>query len=100
MYSYTLSLTSALDGGGWSMPCSSRFTPANDQVHTIQEAGWTTGLVWMGSENLPPLGFDTRTVQPVASRHTDFAILAHGYITNDKIFFLIILLSKLCLIET
>ena len=27
----------------------------------------------------PPPGFDSRTVQPVASRYTDYAILAHGY---------------------
>jgi hypothetical protein len=26
---------------------------------------------------LPPLGFDPRTVQPVASRYTDWAIAAH-----------------------
>jgi hypothetical protein len=25
----------------------------------------------------PPLGFDPRTVQPLASCHTDYAILAH-----------------------
>jgi len=30
-YSSTLSLTSALDGGGWSMPCPSRFIPGKDQ---------------------------------------------------------------------
>jgi hypothetical protein len=27
----------------------------------------------MGAENLPPPEFDPRTVQPVASRYTDFA---------------------------
>jgi hypothetical protein len=27
----------------------------------------------------PPLGFDPRTVQPVASRYTDWAIPAHDY---------------------
>jgi hypothetical protein len=26
-YSFTLSLTSALDGGGWSTPCRGRFIP-------------------------------------------------------------------------
>ena len=26
---------------------------------------------------LPPPGFDARTVQPLASRYTDYAILAH-----------------------
>jgi hypothetical protein len=31
-YSCTLSLTSALDGGGWSTPRPGRFTPGNDPV--------------------------------------------------------------------
>ena len=31
-YSYTLSLTSALDGGGWSTPRPGRFTPGKDPV--------------------------------------------------------------------
>ena len=38
-YSTTLSLTSALDGGGWSTPRPSRFTPGNDPVPIVQEAG-------------------------------------------------------------
>jgi hypothetical protein len=39
-----------------------------------QEAGWAPGPVWTGAENLaPPPGFDFRTVQPVASRYTDYA---------------------------
>ena len=29
-YSPTLSLSSALDVGGWSMPCPGRFTPGNE----------------------------------------------------------------------
>ena len=36
---YLLSLTSALDGGGWSMPWPGHFTPRNDLVPTVQEAG-------------------------------------------------------------
>jgi hypothetical protein len=38
-YSSTLSLTSALDGGGWSMSRLGRFTPRNDPVAIVQEAG-------------------------------------------------------------
>jgi len=34
-YSYTLSLTSALDGGGWSMPCPNHFTPRKDPVPIV-----------------------------------------------------------------
>jgi len=44
-YSSTLSLTSALDGGGWSAPCPGRFTPGKDPVPIVQEAGWAPGPV-------------------------------------------------------
>jgi hypothetical protein len=50
-YSSTLSLTSALDGDGWS-PRLGRFTPWKDLVPVVQEAEWTPGLVWTGVENL------------------------------------------------
>jgi hypothetical protein len=52
----TLSLTSALDGGGWSTPRTGRFTPGKDQVPTAQEAGWAPGLVWTGADNIAPNG--------------------------------------------
>jgi hypothetical protein len=35
-YSSTLSLTSALDRGGWSTPRPGRFTPGNDPVPIVQ----------------------------------------------------------------
>ena len=71
--SYTFSLTSALDGGGWLTPCSGRFTLKNDPTSIVKEAEWAPGSVWAGAENLapPPTGFDSRTVQPIASRYTD-----------------------------
>ena len=72
MYSYTLPSTSALDGGGWSTLRPGRFTPGKDPVPIVQEAGWATGPVWTGAENLVSTpGFDPRTVQPVASRYTN-----------------------------
>jgi hypothetical protein len=55
-YSSTLSLTSALDGGGWSTPRPGRFTPGNVSVPVVQEAGWALGPVWTGAENLAPTG--------------------------------------------
>jgi hypothetical protein len=55
-YSSTLSLTSALDGGGWSVPRPGRFTHGNDPVPIVQETGWAPGLVWTGAENLAPTG--------------------------------------------
>ena len=56
MYSSTLSLTSALVGGGWSAPRPGRFTPGKDPVPTVQKAGWAIGPVWTGAENLAPTG--------------------------------------------
>jgi len=34
-YRFTLSLTSTLDGGGWSTPRSGRFTPGKAPVHIV-----------------------------------------------------------------
>jgi len=34
-YSSTLSLTSALDRGGWSTPCPSHFNPGKDPVPIV-----------------------------------------------------------------
>jgi hypothetical protein len=48
----TLSLTSALDRGGWSTQRPGRFTPGNDPILTVQEARWAPGPVWTGVENL------------------------------------------------
>ena len=41
-----------------------------------------SGRVW---KILPPPGFDPRTVQPVASRYTDWAIPAHHRVKYSKI---------------
>ena len=72
MYSSTLSITSALDGGGWSTPRPDRFTPGKHPAPTVQEGGWAPGPVWTGAQNLAPSPeFDPRTVQPVVSRYTD-----------------------------
>ena len=66
-------MTSALEGGEGSASRPGRFTPGEDAVPTVQETGWTPGPVWTGAENLALPGFDPRTVQPVASRYTDYA---------------------------
>jgi hypothetical protein len=50
------------------------FILGKDPVLILQEAGWDSGPVWTGAENLPPpTGFDLQTVQPVGSRYTDYA---------------------------
>jgi len=48
-------------------------TPGKDLVPIVQEAGWASGPVWTGAENLAPPGFDPRTAKPVGSRYTDYA---------------------------
>jgi hypothetical protein len=59
-----------------------RFTPRNDSAPTEQEAGWAPEPAWTVQKISPPLPpphtqeFDPRTVQPVASRYTDYAIQA------------------------
>ena len=48
------------------------FTPGKDTVPILQEAGWPKGRSGR-AENLVPTGIRSRTVQPVASRYTDWA---------------------------
>jgi hypothetical protein len=67
-YSSTLSLTSALDGGGGvgdQRHAPTALPPRNGPVPIVQQAGLAPGLVWTGAKNLapsPPPGFDSRTV--------------------------------------
>jgi hypothetical protein len=49
------------------------FNPGKDQVPIVQEAGRDPGPVWTAVKILASAGFDPRTVQPVASRYTDYA---------------------------
>jgi hypothetical protein len=42
--------------GEGSAPRPGRFTPGKDPVPIVQEAGWATGPVWTGAENLAPTG--------------------------------------------
>jgi hypothetical protein len=44
-------------------------------VPTVQEALWGPGQVWTGVENLATTRNRPPDLQPVASRHTDWAIL-------------------------
>jgi hypothetical protein len=61
-------------GVGGRPYAAAAFTSGKDPVPIVQEAGWARGPVWTSAENLAPPGFDPRTVQPVASRYTDYAI--------------------------
>ena len=73
VYSSTLSSTSALDGGGWSQARPRRFTAGKKSRYPLYR-----GLGGpQGRKISPPPGYKPRTVQPVASRYTDWAIPAH-----------------------
>jgi len=54
-----------------------------DPVPIVQEAGWAPGPVWTGAENIAPPGFNPRTVQPVASRHTVYATRPTVHVKGD-----------------
>ena len=52
--SSTLSLTSALDGRGWSTPRTGRFTPEKGPLAIVQKVECAPGPVWTDAENLAP----------------------------------------------
>ena len=74
-YSSTLSLTSALAGGGWSTPRPGRFTPRKDPVPNVYETAWVAGPVWTGVENLAPIGI--RSPDPPARSESLHRLSCH-----------------------
>ena len=79
MYSFTLSLALAPHVVGRSTPRPWRFTPwkyTRFPLHRRLDGPleYSTRV----QKILAPPGFDPRTVQPVASRETDYHIPAHG----------------------
>ena len=85
MYSSTLSLTSALDRGGWSTPRPASFTPGKETQHQLyKRLGGPRGRSGLVRKIRLPRGFDPRNVQPVASRYTDRAIPAQDSIFSQS----------------
>ena len=76
MYSYTLSLTSVLGGVGGQRHAPAALPTGKTQYPLYRRLGgpqsWSG---WVQKISSPP-GCDPRTVQPVASRYTDWAIPA------------------------
>ena len=93
MYSSTLSLTSALEKGGWSTPRPGHFTLMKETRYTLYmrlcEPQGRSGRVQI---TLRPPVFDPRTVQPVSSLYTDDTIPAHIILS-----IIIIIISELLL---
>jgi hypothetical protein len=73
-YSSTVSLTSALDGGGWSTPRPGRFIPGKETRFPlyVRQGGPQGRSGWVRKISPRPR-FDPQTVQP------EYAILAHFY---------------------
>jgi hypothetical protein len=71
----TLSLTLALDEGGWSTTRPGRFTPGKEtRCSLYRRLNGPQGRSGQLRKISPPPGFDPRTVQRVVSRYTDYAI--------------------------
>jgi hypothetical protein len=83
--SSTLSITSALHHRGrWSMSHPSCFTPGNDPVPTVQEAGLVLGPIWVW-KILAPLRFGPQTFQSLASVYTKYTIPAHHTLNDNYV---------------
>jgi len=78
-YSFNLSLTSALDGGGWSTPRPNRFTSEKTRYPLYRRLGGPQDRSGWVQKISPPTGFDLRTVLPVGSCYTYYTIPVLGY---------------------
>jgi hypothetical protein len=78
-YSSTLSLTSALDGGvGSQRHTPAALPPGKETLYPLyRRLSGPQGRYGRVRKISPPPGFDPRTLQPVASRYTDWAIPSH-----------------------
>jgi hypothetical protein len=76
MYSYTLSLTSALDQVGGQRHAPAALTPGKTRYSLHSSPGGSRGRSGQMRKNSPSPGFDPWTIQAVASRYTDWAIPA------------------------
>jgi hypothetical protein len=70
MCKLTLSLTSALDAGGWSTPRPGRFLPEKALYPLYRRLGEVQGRPGPLRKISSPQEFDLRTVQPLVSRCT------------------------------
>jgi len=73
-YSSALSLTSALEGVGVQRHAPSILPPGKALYPMCRRLGGPQNRSGQVRKISPPPGFDPRTVQPVASRYTDWAI--------------------------
>jgi hypothetical protein len=70
-YSYTLYLTSVLEGVSGQHHAPAALPLERDPVPIVQEARWAPGRSGRVRKISPSPEFDPQTFQPVASRYTD-----------------------------
>ena len=78
MYRSILSLASALDGVCGERHVPADLLPGKARYALYRKLGGSQGWSGRVRKISPPPEFDPWTVQPVASRYTDWAILAHN----------------------
>ena len=76
---YILSLTSAQDGAGRSTPSLGRLTVEKMDRYPLYRRLSGPQCLSGRVRKISPPGFDSRTVQSIARRYTDWAIPAHIY---------------------
>ena len=74
MYSFTLSLTSVLDGVGGQRHASAALLPGKSRYPLYGRLGGPQSRSVQVRKISDPTRFDLRTLQSVASRYTDCAI--------------------------
>jgi hypothetical protein len=71
-------------GVGGQRHASAALPPGKTRYPLNRKMGGPQGRSGQSRKISPPPGFDTRTVQPVASRYTDCAILAPNNNNNNN----------------
>ena len=71
MHSYTLSLTSAVDGMGGQRHAPAALSPGKTRYPLYRRLGGLQDRSGRARKISPSPGFDPRTVQPVATRLTN-----------------------------
>jgi hypothetical protein len=84
MYSSTLPSTSALDGVGVQRHAPVALAPGKSPYSLCRRLGGPQGRSERVRKISLPPGFEARTVQPVASRYTDWAIPARDFTYIDN----------------
>ena len=85
-FSCTVSLTSALDGVNGQRDAPAVLPPGKTRYPLYRRLGGSQGRSGRVRKISPSPGFDPRTVQPVESRYTNWAIPTHrqtGYMENN-----------------